>query len=693
MADNLVIVESPAKANTIKKYLGKNYKVIASMGHLVDLPKSQIGIDLENNFEPRYITIRGKGELLSKLKKEAKAAKKVYLATDPDREGEAISWHLLNALELDRKAKNRITFNEITKNAVKEGLKNPRILDENLVNAQQARRIVDRIVGYQISPLLWKNVKKGLSAGRVQSVATKIICDREKEIENFVTEEYWTLTAILEKDVKNGKFEARFYGKNGKKVDVTNEKKANLILESVKNDEFKVTEVKNGTKQRKPAPPFTTSTLQQEASKKLNFTTKRTMSVAQILYEGLEVKGFGTLGLITYMRTDSLRISKEAQEAARNYLSANYAPEFIPKTAPVYKAKGNAQDAHEAIRPANVEITPALAKASLKPEQYKLYKLIWERFVASQMTNAVYDTVSANLVSGGYDFKASGMKLKFAGFTKIYDESAETVKEQSVSIPLLKEGETVKTVDIDAKQNFTVPPSRYTEASLIKTMEENGIGRPSTYSPTISTILDRGYVVKEQKSLKPTELGEIVNSMMSKHFEDIVDVTFTANMEKQLDEIEEGREWTEIVNEFYNPFKAHLAKAESTMEKVEIKDEETDIVCEKCGRNMVIKSGRFGKFLACPGFPECRNTKTIAVETGVDCPLCRGKILIKKSQKGKKYYGCENFPECEFMLWDEPLNQSCPKCGSMVARNIFRGRRKLKCINENCDYEVAETNK
>ncbi len=690
MADNLVIVESPAKANTIKKYLGKNYKVIASMGHLVDLPKSQIGIDLENNFQPRYITIRGKGELLSKLKKEAKAAKKVYLATDPDREGEAISWHLLNALELDAKAKNRITFNEITKSAVKESLKSPRALDENLVNAQQARRIVDRIVGYQISPLLWKNVKKGLSAGRVQSVATKIICDREKEIEDFKPQEYWTITAQLEKDVKNGVFEARFYGKNGKKADVTNEKKALSILEAVKADSFKVTEVKKGTKQRKPAPPFTTSTMQQEASRKLNFTTKRTMSVAQMLYEGLEVKGFGTVGLITYMRTDSLRISKEAQESVRAYLNANYSSEYIPKNAPVYKTKGNAQDAHEAIRPANVDITPSVAKASLKPEQYKLYKLIWERFVASQMTNAVYETVSATLVSGGYDFKASGMKLKFAGFTKIYDESADMVKEQSVSIPSLKENETVETVDVDAKQNFTVPPSRYTEASLIKTMEENGIGRPSTYSPTISTILDRGYVVKDQKSLKPTELGGIVNEMMSKHFEEIVDVTFTANMEKQLDEIEEGRNWTEIVNEFYNPFKEHLKKAETNMEKVEIKDEETDIVCEKCGRNMVIKSGRFGKFLACPGFPECRNTKTIAQETGVDCPLCKGKILIKKSQKGKKYYGCENFPDCEFMLWDEPLAENCPKCGSMLAKNIFRGRKKIKCINDSCDFERKE---
>ena len=691
MADYLVIAESPSKAGTIKKYLGKNYKVVASMGHLVDLPKSQIGLDLEHNFKPKYITIRGKGDLLAKLKKDAKDAKKVYLATDPDREGEAISWHLANALSLNTADKNRITFNEITKNAVKEGLKNPRQIDTDLVDAQQARRVVDRIVGYQISPLLWKNVRKGLSAGRVQSVVAKLICDREAEIEAFVPKEYWTLSAKLHKEKAKQLFEAKFYGNaDGNKVDVATEDEMNGILSALNGADFTVSSVKKGEKERRPAPPFITSTLQQEASRKLNFASKRTMRIAQSLYEGLDIKGKGTLGLITYMRTDSLRIATEAGVAAKAYLRENYTEAYIPNYMPQYKTKKNAQDAHEAIRPTDVFMTPDSIKDSLKPEQYKLYKLIWSRFVASQMTSAVYETVNADITAGGYLFKAAGSKLKFPGFTAIYEESTDDDKKDGGSLPALEAGEKVLLKELLPKQNFTAPPSRYTEATIIRTMEENGIGRPSTYAPTISTILDRGYVKKEGKALVPTELGKIVNNLMEKNFQDIVDVDFTANMEKQLDEIEDGRPWTEVVNDFYVPFKKVLEKAEQNIEKVEIKDEETDIPCEKCGRMMVIKQGRFGKFLACPGFPACRNTKTIAVELGVDCPKCGGKILVKKSAKGKKYFGCEHNPTCDFMSWDEPLKEKCPVCGSMLMKNSFRGTKKIKCSNPECNYTRKE---
>ncbi len=687
MADNLVIVESPAKANTIKKYLGKNYKVMASMGHLVDLPKSQIGVDLEHNYEPKYITIRGKGELLSKLKKEAKAAKKVYLATDPDREGEAISWHLSNVLGIDGTGNVRITFNEITKNAVKDSLKHARPIDENLVNAQQARRILDRIVGYKISPLLWKNVKKGLSAGRVQSVATKIICDREDEINKFIPKEYWTITGEFKKENAKDKFVAKFFGTDGGKLDISSKEEADNVLNAVEKADFYIKNVKTGIKEKNPAPPFTTSTLQQEASRKLNFTTKRTMSIAQVLYEGVEIKGEGAVGLITYMRTDSLRISHEAGVACKAFLKENYPSEFTPDYMPQYKMKNNAQDAHEAIRPSNVFLTPAMVKDSLKPEQFKLYKLIWERFVASQMAKAIYDTINADVVADKYIFKANGVKLRFAGFTKIYEESTDDAKQEEGTLPMLADGEKVIAHKITPKQNFTAPPSRYTEASLIRAMEENGIGRPSTYSPTISTILDRGYVVKEQKALRPTELGGIVNGLMSQHFANIVDVDFTANMEKQLDEIEDGTLWTEILDDFYQSLKKELKDAEEKMEKVVIQDEETDVVCEKCGRKMVIKQGRFGKFLACPGFPECRNTKAIAVETGVNCPKCGGMILQKKSAKGKKYFGCENNPKCDFMTWDEPLKEKCEKCGSMLVRSTFRGHRRIKCINPECKAE------
>ncbi len=690
MADYLVIVESPSKAGTIKKYLGKNYKVVASMGHLVDLPKSQIGVDLENNFEPKYITIRGKGDLMSKLKKDAKEAKKVYLATDPDREGEAISWHLANVLSLDKNAKNRITFNEITKTAVKEGLKNPRELDTNLVDAQQARRILDRIVGYQISPLLWKNVRKGLSAGRVQSVVTKLICDREAEIDAFNAKEYWTLNAKLNKEKSKHAFEAKFYGDKKGKIEVSNKAEMDKILSGLDNATFVVDSVKTGVKEKKPAPPFTTSTLQQEASRKLNFASKRTMRIAQSLYEGLDIKGKGTLGLITYMRTDSLRIATEAGLSAKAYLTQNFSESYIPKYLPQYKSKKNAQDAHEAIRPTDVFLTPDLVKDSLKPEQYRLYKLIWSRFVASQMTSAIYDTISADITANDYIFKTTGSKIKFPGFTAIYEESQDDDKKENTSVPNLEKGEVLCVKELLPKQNFTAPPARYTEATIIRTMEENGIGRPSTYSPTISTILDRGYIKKEGKALLPTDLGKIVNALMENHFKDIVDVDFTANMEKQLDEVEEGRNWTAVLQDFYTPFKDTLKKAEGSIERVEIKDEETDIVCEKCGRKMVIKQGRFGKFLACPGFPECRNTKTIAVELGVDCPKCGGKILIKKSAKGKKYFGCENNPTCDFMSWDEPLNRKCPECNSMLVLNNFRGHKTLKCTNENCKFTQKE---
>ena len=691
MAKYLVIVESPSKANTIKKYLGKDYKVMASMGHIVDLPKSQLGVEIENNFKPKYITIRGKGELLTKLKKEAKTASKVYLATDPDREGEAISWHIANSLELDEKAKNRITFNEITKTAVKESLKSAREIDINLVDAQQARRVLDRIVGYQISPLLWRNVKKGLSAGRVQSVVTKLICDREEEIEKFIPVEYWTISASLKKGKE--KFEAKFFGDKKGKLDISSEAEADKILKVIEKSDFVVSEVKNAEKERHPAAPFTTSTLQQEASRKLGFVTKRTMSVAQGLYEGVEIKGHGSVGLITYMRTDSLRISHEAGVAAKAYLSQNFDKEYIPSYMPQYKTKKNAQDAHEAIRPTDVFLTPAIVKDSLKPEQYKLYKLIWERFVASQMTSAVYDTSNAVIDAGGYVFKASGSRIKFAGFTKIYEEGTDEAKDKESKLPELIEGETLEVKEIEPKQNFTAPPSRYTEASLIKAMEENGVGRPSTYAPTLSTILDRGYVIKEQKSLKPTDLGKIVNEKMVKHFEEIVDIDFTAKMENDLDSVEDGRSWTDIMAEFYKGFEESLKAAEKGMEKVTIEDEESDVVCEKCGRKMVIKQGRFGKFLACPGFPACRNTKTIAKETGVNCPKCGGMILEKKSQKGKKYYGCENNPTCDFMLWGEPQKEKCPKCGSILEKGSFRGPKKIKCTNKDCDYERGATKK
>ena len=689
MATNLVIVESPAKAKTIKQYLGKSYTVMASFGHVRDLPKSQMSIDIEGNFEPKYITIRGKGELLSKLKKAAKDAKKIYLATDPDREGEAISWHLATLLGIDENDKCRITFNEITKTAVKNSITEPRVIDRDLVDAQQARRVLDRIVGYSISPILWKKVKKGLSAGRVQSVTCKLICDREKEIEAFIPEEYWNLDALLREEKSGKTFTAEFYGKNGKKIKLSNQAAVNAVLEDLKVADFIVDSVKEGQKKRNPAPPFITSTLQQEASRKLGFTVKRTMMAAQGLYEGVAVPGHGTVGLITYMRTDSLRVANEALQDARSYIERQYGKEFLPASARAYKTKSTAQDAHEAIRPTILELTPAELKSVLPADLYKLYKLIWERFVACQMESAVYNTVSADIKAGDYLFKASGHQIKFKGFMTLYVEgSDETEEEKNTKLPSLSAGAKLIREKLDTSQHFTQPPARYTEASLIKTLEEKGIGRPSTYAPTITTITARGYVSREKKMFVPTELGKVVTEIMSQHFADIVDVAFTANMEKELDSIEEGSvDWVKILRDFYGPFSEEIKKAEKEVEKIKVADEVSDVICEKCGRNMVYKMGRFGKFLACPGFPECRNAKPIVKETGAVCPKCGSKILEKKSQRGKKYFGCEKNPACDFMSWDMPLSkESCPKCGGLLLQKNGRAQ-KIVCYNEACDFE------
>ena len=687
MADNLVIVESPAKAKTIKKYLGKNYKVEASVGHIRDLPKSQLGIDIENDFEPKYITIRGKGDLLAKLKKEAKSAKKVFLATDPDREGEAISWHLANVLGIDKKHTYRIAFNELTKSAVQTAVKNPREIDENLVDAQQARRVLDRIVGYKISPLLWKKVKKGLSAGRVQSVVTRMIVDREREIEAFVPDEYWTIDAKVGKHGDRKKFTLHFYGDEKGKIDLKNEEQVRKCLSELEGKKFIVNDVRESEKTRRPAPPFITSTLQQEGLRKLGFTSDRTMRAAQQLYEGVDIKGLGTAGLITYMRTDSLRISTQAQTTALSYIKDNFGAEFAPKTPNIYKTKKSAQDAHEAIRPSDVTITPDRIKNDVTPDLYKIYKLIWERFVASQMTNAVFDTVSVDVKCGKYIFRANGSTVKFLGFMKVYVEGKDSKDDDEKALPKLEKDEELLLSKIEEKQHFTEPPARYTEATLTKEMEEKGIGRPSTYAPTIVTIIKRNYVTRKSRMLHPTELGIIVTDLMKEYFSDIVDVEFTAKMESELDDVEEGAiRWTSVLNEFYPPFNEVLKKAEDEIGKIEIKDEESDVPCEKCGRMMVYKLGRYGKFLACPGFPECRNAKPIIKETGVNCPECGGRILVKKSKRGKEYYGCEFNPKCDFMSWDMPIKEKCPKCGGILLEKKGRGK-KIYCRNEKCDYE------
>ncbi|OPZ86715.1 MAG: DNA topoisomerase 1 [Firmicutes bacterium ADurb.Bin419] len=695
MADKLVIVESPAKAHTIGKFLGKEFKIVASVGHVRDLPKSQIGVDIDNNFEPKYITIRGKGDVISKLKKEAKNAKKIYLATDPDREGEAISWHLANLLNIDNKEKCRVTFNEITKNAVKNAIKEPREIDQDLVDAQQARRILDRIVGYKISPILWKKVKKGLSAGRVQSVATRMICDREDEIENFVPEEYWTIDAKLEKKVGKGSFDAKFYGTGGKKVELKNEDDVKKVLDNIKDKAFIVQKIKKGEKKKSPAPPFITSTMQQEAARKLGFTTKKTMIVAQQLYEGIEIKGVGAIGLVTYIRTDSTRISAEAQQDALNFITEKYGKKYVPDEKRVFKNKSASQDAHECIRPSQVTLEPDAIKESLTKEQYKLYKLIWSRFVSSQMASAEYDTINTDITAGDYTFRANGQIIKFQGFIVLYQEGKDEEGEEGESnVPELAEGEELKQKKIDPKQHFTQPPPRYTEASLVKTLEEKGIGRPSTYAPTITTILARGYVVKDAKALMPTELGKIVNDIMKNYFQDIVDVEFTAQLEKKLDDVEEGfKKWVDVMRGFYTPFADVLKDAESKIGNVEVPDEVTDEICEKCGRNMVIKMSRYGKFLACPGFPECRNARPILEETGVKCPKCGGKVYIKKSKKGKKYLGCENNPTCSFMSWEMHSKENCPKCGNFLLKKFSGKKAHYKCSNEDCDFTKVEENK
>ena len=683
MGQNLVIVESPAKAKTISKYLGKNYTVEASMGHVRDLPKSKLGVDIEDNFTPKYITIRGKGELINKLKKAAKKADKVYLATDPDREGEAISWHLANILKISEDETCRIVFNEITKGAVKESIKEARKINLNLVDAQQARRVLDRLVGYEISPILWKNVKWGLSAGRVQSAALKLICDKEEEIKAFEPKEYWTVDCVLKKGRK--KFPIKLTKHNNKKIEINNEEEANKIINDLSQNDYRVEKVKKGSRAKNPLPPFTTSTLQQEASKKLNFITKRTMSIAQALYEGVDVKGFGTVGLITYMRTDSVRISEEAQGKAIDFIKQSYGEEYIPKELRVYKGKKNIQDAHEAIRPSHIEITPEVAKASLTPEQYKLYTLIWKRFIASQMSSCELSTNSIDIVNGNYTFKASGSTIKFDGFMKVYDYKTEE-EDNDVLLPELEEGEVLEPASIEPKQHFTQPPARYTEASFVKLLEEKGIGRPSTYVPTISTLLSREYVVREKKNLIPTELGFIVNNIMCDYFKQIVDVDFTAGMERKLDYIEEGsEEWKSVVGEFFAPLQQAIEKAEKEISKVVIEDKVSDVPCDKCGRMMVIKKGRYGTFLACPGYPECKNAKPIVEELDVPCPKCGGKILVKRSKKGKKFFGCSNYPECDFVSWNEPIKEACSKCGSYMTIKYSKTKGKQAvCSNTEC---------
>ncbi|MGI6529933.1 MAG: type I DNA topoisomerase [Clostridia bacterium] len=703
MADYLVIVESPTKANTIKKFLGRSYKVEASAGHVRDLPKSKLAIDIENDFEPQYINIRGKGDLIKTLKKEAGKAKKVYLATDPDREGEAISWHLTQLLDIDANEPCRVTFNEITKNAVLEGFKNPRPIDMKLVDTYQARRVLDRIVGYKISPVLWKKVKKGLSAGRVQSVATRLICDREDEIEAFEPKEYWSITALLSKFGKKDRFEAKFHGKQGGKIEVENEEQAKTIYDEIENSEFKVVDLKKSERRRSPAPPFTTSTLQQEASRRFGFPASKTMMVAQMLYEGIDLGGKqGVTGLVTYIRTDSVRISDNAQNQALEYIKGNFGDEYVPKKKRVYKNKNQAQDAHEAIRPTYLEHAPGKIKDKLTNDQYKLYKLIYERFIASQMAEAVYDTVSVDILTskGDYLFKASGSTLKFKGYTAIYmdsksDNNDENEEDGNRKLPKLEVGEVLNLDKLDKKQHFTQPPPRYTEASLVKALEEHGIGRPSTYAPTISTILARGYVRREKKVLFPTELGRIVNDLLKKSFNDIVNVEFTANIEDRFDKIAEGEEnWVSVIRDFYTPFEKQVQKAEEELEKVKIEDPVSDVPCDKCGRMMVYKTGRYGKFLACPGFPECRNTKPIVEEVGVDCPSCGKPLIYRKTKTGRKYVGCSNYPDCEFNSWNVPTGEKCPECGQHLEYVNRRSGTQIACSNKKCSYkmDVVENN-
>lgn len=683
MARYLVIVESPAKVKTIKKFLGSNYVVAASNGHVRDLPKSQLGVDVKNDYEPKYITIRGKGEILANLRKEVKKADKVYLATDPDREGEAISWHLSKALKLEDKKVYRISFNEITKNAVKASLKTPRDIDMDLVDAQQARRVLDRVVGYRISPLLWAKVKRGLSAGRVQSVALRIIADREAEIDAFIPEEYWTLDAELNVKGERKPLIAKFYGTEKEKMTIESKEHLNKILKELDGADYEVSEIKKGERTKKAPVPFTTSTLQQEASKALNFATSKTMRIAQQLYEGVDVKGSGTVGIITYLRTDSTRISEEADANVRSYIGEQYGSQYVAAEGAGKSGSQKIQDAHEAIRPTDVTRTPTMLKDSLSRDQFRLYQLIWKRFVASRMMPAVYETTSVKIAAGKYRFNVATSKIAFEGFRLIYTEAGEEKDEKGVLLKGLDENSELSLKQFDSKQHFTQPPAHYTEASLVKTLEELGIGRPSTYAPTITLIINRRYVAKENKNLYMTELGEVVNNIMMHSFPSIVDVSFTANMESLLDGVAEGKvRWKTIIENFYPDLDAAVKKAEEELEEVKIEDEVTDVICEECGRNMVIKYGPHGKFLACPGFPECRNTKPYLEKIGVKCPMCGKDVVIRKTKKGRRYYGCENNPECEFMSWQKPSEKKCPQCGKYM---VEKGN-KLLCSNEQCGY-------
>lgn len=692
MARYLVIVESPAKVKTIKKFLGSNYVVTASNGHVRDMPKSQMGIDIENDYEPKYITIRGKGEILAKLRKEVKKADKIYLATDPDREGEAISWHLSKALKLEDKKVYRISFNEITKNAVKASLKNPREIDMDLVDAQQARRVLDRIVGYKISLLLWAKVKRGLSAGRVQSVALRIIADREEEINAFIPEEYWTLDADLKVKGERKLLTAKFYGTEKSKMTISSKEELDEIMKEVENAEYSVADIKKGERTKKAPVPFTTSTLQQEASKALNFATAKTMRIAQQLYEGVDIKGSGTVGLITYLRTDSTRISEEADATVREYIREGFGEEYV-SDGDVKKSsdKKIIQDAHEAIRPTDVTRTPAAVKEFLSRDQFRLYQLVWKRFIASRMQPARYETTSVKIAAGQYRFTVAASKIVFEGFRSVYTEAGETKEENNVLLKGLDMDSVLTKESLNSKQHFTQPPAHYTEATLVKTLEELGIGRPSTYAPTISTIIARRYVAKENKNLYLTEIGEVVNNIMKQSFPSIVDVNFTANMESLLDGVAEGKvRWKTIIENFYPDLEAAVEKAETELEQVKIEDEVTDVICEECGRNMVVKYGPHGKFLACPGFPDCRNTKPYLEKIGVPCPVCGKDVVIRKTKKGRRYYGCEDNPECEFMSWQKPSTKKCPRCGKYM---LEKGN-KLVCSDEQCGYvENIENNK
>lgn len=691
---NLVIVESPAKARTIEKYLGKDYKVVASMGHLRDLPKSTLGIDIENNFEPKYIPVKDHKDVIEELKKQSKNAKMVYLATDPDREGEAISWHLKELLKLDDDKARRVTFNEITKKVVQESIENPRDIDLDLVDAQQARRLLDRLVGYKLSPLLWKKIKRGLSAGRVQSVATRIVCDREEEINNFVREEYWLLDAVLDCGEKDTEFTARFHGKGEKKIELHSEEEVKAIIAETEDKPFKIKSVKRGEKHRSPSPPFITSTLQQEASRRLGMTPRRTMSIAQQLYEGVDIAGQGTIGLITYMRTDSLRLSDVALMAAKDFIINRYGKEYYHGSFRVYKTKSGAQDAHEAIRPTNIELTPELVRKDLTPEQYRLYRLIWGRFTACQMANSVYDNVVVDVKAGDCIFRANYSELKFPGYTAVYEESRdEESDELRNKLPELREGQRVYLEKMLPEQQFTQPPARYTEATLIRAMEEKGIGRPSTYAPTISTITAHEYVVKDGKYLKPTNLGVVVTDLMKERFPDIVDLKFTNQMEAGLDSVESGdMPWKDLLGEFYGGFSKELDAAENALEgtRIKVPDELSDEYCDICGRQMVVKSGRFGRFLACPGYPECNFTKPLVIEMPGKCPKCGSRILKRTSKKGYTYYACERGADCGFMTWYVPTKDFCPNCGKTLFKPSGKGQKKGFCINEECTAFVPE---